>query len=78
MKYRSILLLGMAIILTAHSVKADNNDNMVANSADEICPLKIGEEVPPLILKTIDNEQFDLNRAISEKPTILILYRGSW
>lgn len=78
MKYRSIFLLGVLMLLISGDVLADNNDTMVANSAEEICPLKIGEGVPQLTLRTIDNEEFDLNRAISQKPTILIFYRGSW
>ncbi len=47
-------------------------------SAEDIRPILIGAAVPKLTLTTMDGSPFDLNAAITEKPTVLIFYRGGW
>jgi hypothetical protein len=47
-------------------------------SPAEIRPLLIGARVPPLSLTTAAGAGFDLNQALSEKPTVIIFYRGGW
>jgi len=72
-----IYMAALAVLFLAGTVLA-NDDSMIAGSAEEVCPIKIGMEVPELTLKTIDGAEFSLNRAFSEMPTVLIFYRGSW
>lgn len=50
----------------------------IAPSADAICPLKIGQKAPPLMLANIDGLKINLQQKISEKPAILVFYRGGW
>jgi hypothetical protein len=50
----------------------------VPASAKDICPVLIGATVPKLTLTTVNGSSFDLNAAITEKPTVLIFYRGGW
>ncbi|MFQ5865721.1 MAG: hypothetical protein ACE5IW_10875 [bacterium] len=47
-------------------------------SAEDIRPILVGATVPRLTLTTVDGSSFDLNTAISEKPAVLIFYRGGW
>ncbi len=44
----------------------------------EICPLKVGEEIPIATIIDKNNQEVLLSELISEKPTILIFYRGAW
>ncbi len=44
----------------------------------EICPLKVGMDIPEAAIYSIDHKQVSLNALTSEKPTILIFYRGAW
>ncbi len=44
----------------------------------DVRPALVGTEAPGAILKTSDGRDFDLKGAISEKPTVLIFYRGWW
>ena len=37
---------------------------------------KAGAKLPPLELTTSKGDSFDLNAAISKKPTVLVLYQG--
>src|SRR5271170_1387081 len=46
--------------------------------AESVTPLKVGERAPTAIVKTLDGADFDLGRAFTTKPTVLIFYRGGW
>jgi len=58
----SILLLGAAL---AH---AETNST----------PLKVGDSIPDVKLRTEDDKEVSLRKLVSEKPTVLIFYRGGW
>ncbi len=66
-----VLLLGLGSQATADSPK-------IANAPDEICPILISSPLPAITLQSLDGKSFDLNRAIADKPTILIYFRGGW
>jgi len=57
---------------------AQSQGENIASSANEICPIKVGAKIPPLKLPTVDGNLFDLNAAFSQKPTVLVFYRGGW
>lgn len=46
--------------------------------AEDISPLLIGEVIPQVKLKDAMGHTFDLNKAVTSQPTILIFYRGGW
>lgn len=46
--------------------------------AEDISPLLIGEKIPQVKLTDAIGHIYDLNKAVSSKPTILIFYRGGW
>ena len=46
--------------------------------AEDISPLLAGEKIPVLQLRKSSGEMFDLNKSVSETPTILVFYRGGW
>lgn len=73
LKRQKITAIFVALLISA-SVQAGETPEL----AENIRPLLVGAKVPPLILLTPDNEAFDLNAAIAQKPTVLIYYRGSW
>lgn len=58
----SILLLGAAL---AH---AETNST----------PLKVGDSIPDVKLRSEEDKEVSLRKLISEKPTVLIFYRGGW
>ncbi|WP_353718290.1 peroxiredoxin family protein [Dyadobacter sp. 676] len=45
---------------------------------EDVSPLLAGEQIPVLRLVKSSGESFDLNKSVSEKPTILVFYRGGW
>lgn len=44
----------------------------------DICPLKVGAEIPEVSLTNDQNETIELTDLVSEKPTVIIFYRGAW
>lgn len=48
------------------------------NPMFDICPLKVGSEIPDGTLTTIEGTEKSLHDLVDEKPTILIFYRGAW
>ncbi len=72
------------VLLLASVLQAQNeNDNMrkqrqPADSPEEIRPLLVGQIIPDLEVKNLENQAVALRKAIAEKPTILIFYRGGW
>ncbi|WP_053980366.1 peroxiredoxin-like family protein [Marinagarivorans algicola] len=68
------LLLGAASVVSADGYKA----GAPAQNADEIRPILIGQEMPKITLTTPEGKPFDLNKAMAQKPTLLVFYRGGW
>jgi peroxiredoxin len=73
--FRPSLLLPCSALaaLLASSARA-----AVAPSAAEAKPLAVGATAPGVTLLNADGSAFDLDAALSEKPTVLIFYRGGW
>ncbi|RYY23414.1 MAG: peroxiredoxin family protein [Chitinophagaceae bacterium] len=51
---------------------------VIPQKPEDISPLLIGEKIPVVSLPDAAGNNYDLNKAVSEKPTILIFYRGGW
>lgn len=52
--------------------------SIIPQKPEDISPLLNGEKIPMVSLMDSSGKDFDLNKAIAEKPTILIFYRGGW
>ncbi len=48
------------------------------NSMHDICPLKVGSEIPSVTLTDKTNEAHTLADLTTETPSVLIFYRGAW
>jgi peroxiredoxin len=68
-----VLLLGLVIGVT--SARADGP---VPLSAQDVHPLGVGDSVPDGTLTTLDGGKIHLKALVSQKPTVLIFYRGGW
>ena len=73
----AFLLLFSVFICSSLYLNAQTATNIPAQPQD-ISPLLIGENIPVIKLPDAMGKNFDLNSAISLKPTILIFYRGGW
>ncbi|MFV8322766.1 peroxiredoxin-like family protein [Flavobacterium sp. LB3P21] len=68
-------IIYLALFAIGLSVHAQND---LPKQAIEIAPLLIGEKIPSITLKSVDNTDVDLMELISKKRTVLVFYRGGW
>lgn len=50
----------------------------VPDSAENVTPLEVNESIPDVTLTDVFGHEMDLQSLVSEKPTLLIFYRGGW
>lgn len=50
----------------------------VADKAENVAPLLIGEQIPDATLLNTKGEKVQLATLLVQKPTVLIFYRGGW
>jgi len=50
----------------------------IAEKAEDISPLLIGESIPEATLKAPDASAHKTSAIIAQKPTVLLIYRGGW
>lgn len=50
----------------------------VPASPNDVCPLMPGIPVPSVTIRTIEGYDLNLAEAATEKPTVLVFYRGGW
>lgn len=62
----------LAMVFAAALGQAQNN------SAEEICPILVGSELPNAEVRTIEGEPIQIQRMIDGIPTVIVVYRGGW
>lgn len=70
-----ILLLFNIYILSGVMMPQKQN---IALSAEDVCPIKIGEKVPNTMIKDVQGKEFNISEIINNKKSIIIFYRGGW
>ena len=51
---------------------------MLAQAEPVPTALKVGDSIPDVTLRTVDNQEVKLRTLVAEKPTVLIFFRGGW
>ena len=75
MKLMFPLLLSFALVI-AFSTLAEAQS--YAKNAEQVTPALIGTTIPEANVKTVDGKTVAIKDVVSQKPTVLIFYRGSW
>lgn len=74
-RYFSLLFIGVLISLGALSPAFAQD---YAKTAEEVTPLLISSEIPDVELKNIEGQTVRLKELVSQKPSIIVFYRGGW
>ncbi len=69
-------IISLCVLILACSVPA--LAQMSPTSADDVCPIKIGSEIPEATLKAVDGATVDLKEWTEGSPSVLVFYRGGW
>lgn len=74
-----IIVIGLFIFIS-NSAYSQHSERMQVHPerAEDISPLLIGERIPAMILTDAAGKSVQMEKLFSEKPTILIFYRGGW
>lgn len=78
MKKMASFIFVLMFLTGISSFAGDSGQMGIPDNAEDICPMKIGAEVPDVEVTGLDGETFRLREIAAEKPTIFIFYRGSW
>jgi len=78
MRSRVLFIFGVIGLLMLGKILSQGVVGKAAPSAEAVCPIKVGMSVPSLILTTSEGQPFDVGKAIRQKPTVLVFYRGGW
>jgi peroxiredoxin len=71
MKHVTTICIGMVFFTLSVSAQ-------LAEKAEDISPLLIGETVPDAVLKSTDSSDQSFLSILSDKPTVVLFYRGGW
>lgn len=70
-------LLTLALVaVSPENVRAD--DSGPASWPAETCPIQAGETLPSTLVTAADGSSVDLAESVTEKPTLLVFFRGGW
>lgn len=73
-----IVLVGVSTIIMNRILSFLFTGTLLATTPSHAVPLKEGDSIPDVKLRTEDNQEVSLRKLIMEKPTVLIFYRGGW
>lgn len=76
MKYLSGILGVLLTVFALNHLHAQDTD--YAEKASDVRPLLIGSKAPDTSVRSVDGDEVSLRSLLSEKPSILIFYRGGW
>lgn len=71
----SVLLLSLTCSM---SMRYGHADVPIAETADLVQPLAVGQMAPRFEVRTVENKPFVFNPRELERPTVLITFRGGW
>ena len=69
---------GFLLAVTGSIVFCAPKQDSTPLSAQDVHPLAVGNSVPNGILSTIDGKNVEFKKLITQKPSIVIFYRGGW
>ncbi|HUO58812.1 MAG TPA: peroxiredoxin-like family protein [bacterium] len=80
LKCRVLILTGLFMVGVGmvETTMADSMGKPVYDSPREVQPLVKGESIPNGELTTLKGKKVELKTLVSQKPSILIFYRGGW
>jgi peroxiredoxin len=75
----AVLSVAMLLSLTCSmSISSAQVEMSIAQSAQDVNPVQVGQEAPQFDVRTVDNEVFSFDPANLERPAMLVTFRGGW
>lgn len=77
MKFTIIYIVAFTL-MSITLLPMQKSNNKVAQKAEDVCPINIGEEIPSVNVRDVDGKEINLLDLTKGKKSILIFYRGGW
>ncbi len=75
----AVLSVAMLLSLTCSmSISSAHAEMSIADSAQDVTPVQVGQAAPQFDVKTVDDEVFSFDPANLERPAMLVTFRGGW
>lgn len=78
MKYLLPFLISFILVQISFGYSMLDDKKRVADSAEDICPIKVGTKIPSINVRNLEGQNVDLSLLTTAKKTVLIFYRGGW
>jgi peroxiredoxin len=65
-------------LICSMSMQYGHADMPIAESAEQIKPLQVGESAPRFIVQTVDHKPVEFDPRNLERPALVIAFRGGW
>ena len=65
-------------LFSSLSLRYGHADSPIAESAEDVVPVEVGDKAPRFVVRSVDGERFDFDPRSLERPAILITFRGGW
>ncbi len=80
---RPLILAALAAVLVSSlvcstAIRHGHADVPVAESAEAVQPLGVGDLAPRFVVETVESKAFDFNPEKLDKPAMLLVFRGGW
>lgn len=72
-KYTKILLIAFSFLLSNVKINAQ-----IYPTANDVKPILIGQKLADATLQDVNGKDVNLQSLISEKPSVVVFYRGGW
>ncbi len=72
------LILFLSILFNIQMFSQNSEPGKIYNSAEDVCPLKVGEKIPETSIVNLNGDSKTLSTIIGVRPSIIIFYRGGW
>jgi peroxiredoxin len=75
----AVLSVAMLLSLTCSmSIFSAHAEMSIADSAQDVTPVQVGQVAPQFDVKTVDDDVFSFDPANLERPAMLVTFRGGW
>lgn len=75
----SVLGIMLALSLVCSSaIRHGHADVPIAETAEQVQPLKVGEPAPRFRVETVESRAFDFDPLNLDKPVMILVFRGGW
>lgn len=74
----AILVFGVLLMTGARKADEKSERAKVYDSPQKVCPVLVGTKIPDITLRDINSNEIKLIERISQKPAVIIFYRGGW